>query len=483
MKKLNILISILCLLAVTSCDNFLDVEPSNSSDSSTSIQTVDDAQVMMNGIMRKMSSVYYYGRNFFLYGDAKGGDLAIRSQGRGNDALYTFNHSASSGSYSGFWTQGYNTITQINNMLANIEVLEQQEGADDFAQLKGEALTARAHIYFDLVRLYGQPYNMDKTAYGVPNIIEVLDAADQPGRATVEANYTQILADLKAGEALLAEDKSTSDGFFSYYANIADQAKVNLYMENYSAALTAAQTIITSGKYELYENDEWYDSWTSEFGSESIFEITMNVDEGDLGTSSLGYYLMRNGKLTGASGYFMASDSFLASLGEDLTDVRWSVMEYDEISEDRLGSCVKYSLGDKDGSISAVNIKVIRLSEIYLIAAEAALQTSDKQAAADYLNEIRKRSPGLELATSSTVTLDMILDEKGKELFAEGSKFFDMMRCNKSITYNDDLIEPAITITHRETTIDRTFYKTILPMFTSEMDANPTIAAQQNPGY
>lgn len=482
MKKLNILLSILCLLAVTSCDNFLDVKPSNSSDSSTSIQTAADARVMMNGIMRKMTSSSYYGRNFFLYGDTKGGDLAITSQGKGSDALYVFNHSASSGSYSGFWSQMYNTIAQINNMLANIEELESVEGAEDFTQLKGEALTARAHIYFDLVRLYGKPYNMDKAALGVPNITALLDAADQPGRATVAENYAQIMADLKAGEALLAEDKSGNDGYFSYYANMADQAKVNLYMEDYPAALAAAKVVIESDEYELYENDDWSDAWTSEYGSESILELGICLDEADLGKSSLGFYLMRKDKEDGAMGCFLASDYFLSSLAEDATDVRWGIMDYDEISDTRFGCCNKYSLGDKEGSITAVNIKVIRLSEIYLIAAEAAL-SSDKQLAADYLNEIRKRSPGLAPATAATVTLDMILAERGKELFAEGSKFFDMMRCNKSITFNDELITPAVIIKHREKTIDRTFYKTILPIDKGEMDANPVIAKQQNPGY
>ena len=482
MKKFNILISILCLFAVTSCDNFLDVKPSNSSDSSTSIQTTADARVMMNGIMRKMSSSSYYGRNFFLYGDVRGGDLAITSQGKGYDGLYVFNHSASSGNYSGFWSQMYNTIAQINNMLANIEVLESVEGAEDFTQLKGEALTARAHIYFDLVRLYGKPYNMDKASLGVPNVTTLLDAAVQPSRATVAENYTQIMADLKAGEALLAKDKSGNDGYFSYYANIADQAKVNLYMENYPAALAAAKVVIESGEYELYENDDWDDAWTNEYGSESILEIGICLDEADLGTSSLGFYFMRKDKKKGALGYFLASDYFLKSLGEDATDVRWNIMDYDEISNTRFGCCNKYSLGDKEGTTTAVNIKVIRLSEIYLIAAEAAL-SSDKQAAADYLNEIRKRSPGLAPATAATVSLDMILAERGKELYGEGSKFFDMMRCNKTITFNDELITPSITITHRDKTIDRTFYKTILPISKSEMDANPVIAKQQNPGY
>jgi len=77
--------------------------------------------------------------------------------------------------------------------------------------------------------------------------------------------------------------------------------------------------------------------------------------------------------------------------------------------------------------------------------------------------------------------MDMIANERSKELFTEGHRFFDMMRWNKSITFDDDL--GSIPHTHREKTIDRTFYKTLLPIPLGEMDANKVIQSQQNPGY
>ena len=65
----------------------------------------------------------------------------------------------------------------------------------------------------------------------------------------------------------------------------------------------------------------------------------------------------------------------------------------------------------------------------------------------------------------------------------EGHRYFDMIRLNKTIEFNDEFITPAVVITHREKTIDRTFYKAILPISEAEMDANPPIASQQNPQY
>jgi hypothetical protein len=236
----------------------------------------------------------------------------------------------------------------------------------------------------------------------------------------------------------------------------------------------------------LYTNAEWVGSWKTPFGVESIFELGMFPNEGDLTTASLGFYLRR--KAHGSSqalGWFMASDYFLNRLKQDATDVRWGVMSFDESSSTHLGASYKYSgsvalEGDGKSTPTAVNIKVIRLSEIYLIAAEAAFY-SDKTLAASYLNQIRKRAPNLAPATAANITFDMIVEERSKELFTEGQRFFDMLRWNLPITFNDDF--GTLTISSRPKTITRTFEKVLLPIPQEEINANPGLQAQQNPGY
>lgn len=489
MKKLNIiLIAVLGIFTLSSCEDFLDKRPTNSGDSASAIQNITDAEFFMNGIMTKISSSSYLGRNMFMYADAKGGDLTIISAGRSN-GLYLYNHTVSSDSYSGFWTVGYNTILQINNLLQNIDKMIASGEAGDFDNIKGQALTIRAMIYFDLVRLYGEPYNEDKTAWGVPNVLEPLDAMAKVLRAKVEDNYKQILLDLETAEPLL-KGKSGKNGFVNYWANKALQARVYLHMDDFDNALDAAEEIISDAPYSLYENDEWVTSWSKQWGSESIFELAMIDGENALsGTSSLGAYYARAGNFNNNMGSYVASTSFLNRLNEDPTDIRWGVMTYDETSNTRMGCCYKYLGGiDKPGDATdklpyAVNIKVIRLSEIYLIAAEAALRqtTPDKDLAADRLNEIRKRSPGLAPADEATISLDMILDERSKELYGEGHRFWDMIRCNKTMTFDDEL--GGIYTAHRGTEVDRTHPKTLLPIFQSEINANPEIGKQQNKGY
>src|SRR5690606_7096608 len=314
------------LLVFSSCGkDFLDVKPTDSADAGTAIETVKDARVIMNGIMRRMASADYYGRNFLMYGDVKGGDLTLFSQGRGLDALYTFNHSQQSNSYSGFWDSMYGTILQINNLLLNIDRLQAAGSPENFDNIKGQALTLRALIYFDLVRLYGKPYSFDKSSYGVPLITEPLPASARPLRASVEQNYTQILKDLTDAAPLMLKTKQ--NGFINYYGNKMIEARVRLNMEDHTGALAAAEEVINSGVYSLYSNANWAASWGTQFGSESIFELGVFPNETDLGSGSPGFYLRRRGHgAATALGWFMASDYFLNRLGEDEDDVRWEVM-------------------------------------------------------------------------------------------------------------------------------------------------------------
>lgn len=488
MKRISIYISVFFLFSLLSCKDYLNEEPNNASNSAEAIKTPADAQVMINGMMRSMTDASYYGRNFLMYGDVKGGDLTVYAQGRGLDAMYSFNHSVTTNAYGGFWSQIYASILQANSILEGIARVEQAGGATGFDSYKGQALTARAMMHFDLVRLYGKAYDDDKKSFGVPYVTTTLQFNAQPLRSTVEENYAQMLTDLKAAAPLLP--KARTDGYINYYANLALQARVYLYMKDYVNALNAAEEVINNSKslYSLYTNSNWVASWKTRFASESILLLGVMPNENDLLAGAPGMYLRRKGHgNSNALGQFMASDYYLDRLKEDATDVRCGILAADETSASRMGAVYKYSgsttLQGEDGkssSSTAVDIKVIRLSEVYLIAAEAALP-ANRAKAAQYLNEIRKRAPALAPATESTVSLDMILAERSKELIAEGHRFFDMIRLNRDITFNDEF--GGLTIPSRPKTISRTFSKTRLPIPQDEINANPGLKAQQNEGY
>jgi hypothetical protein len=225
----------------------------------------------------------------------------------------------------------------------------------------------------------------------------------------------------------------------------------------------------------------------------------MLVNENALTTGSIGTYYSRIHHYSSkVGGYFAASDYWLERMSEDPEDIRWGVMAYDENSEsydskefagkgDRLGCSYKYfggvdMPGDGKDDCAACNVKVVRLSEMYLIAAEASLALGKADDAAEYLNAIRKRSPSLEPATASTVTVEMILNEKSKEFFQEGVRYWDRLRHGEKIEFNDEIM--GIDCPHRDKVIDtKSYHKIVLPISVDELNANPTLRTQQNPGY
>jgi len=483
-----------------SCDDFFDRKPTDSVLATESVTTVAEAQVALNGVYRRMTQSAYYGRQFLFYADMKGGDFYVPSSGRSDDALFSFNHEHDRNSYSGYWNGIYSIIMLSNSLLANIERgnVTTLTAADqtNLENIKGQALCVRALAHFDLVRLYGTPYLKSQGSEdGVPVVKRVLDAKDQLQRNSVAEVYAAVIQDFT--EAIPLLKTARLNGGFNQYAAKALLARVNLYKGDWDQAYTLAKDVIDNGGYSLYTPANWAASWKSQFGSESIFELYVVNTEADLGNSSPRSFLtpmyVNTSYLAGA----VCSDLYLNRLNEDATDVRQALLDIDEYGNPirnpersipgRKGWLRKYD-GDGKATGTAVNIKVVRLSEVYMIAAEAAVKKSspDKANAVSWLNEVRKRAPLLApaLAAESTDALmDKIMNERAKELIAEGHRYFDLMRQGLKVAFDPPKFsEPTIPANGRPAEpFDWNFYKCILPIGVDEINTNPDI--RQNPGY
>lgn len=76
----------------------------------------------------------------------------------------------------------------------------------------------------------------------------------------------------------------------------------------------------------------------------------------------------------------------------------------------------------------------------------------------------------------------LILKERSKELLAEGHRFFDLIRLNKSVVF-DPSKDFVIAPNGRQDSFNWDYYKIVLPIPLAEINANPEIKSQQNSGY
>ena len=117
---------------------------------------------------------------------------------------------------------------------------------------------------------------------------------------------------------------------------------------------------------------------------------------------------------------------------------------------------------------------LMRLSETYLLRAEAYLQKGDKQRAADDINAVRTRAKARPVAPGD-VSIDYILDERGRELIVEEPRRLTLSRMGK-------LVERVRKYNFRNTTnIDDK--NALFPIPQSFIDANLNAKVEQNPGY
>jgi hypothetical protein len=309
-----------------------------------------------------------------------------------------------------------------------------------------------------------------------------------PKRNTVAECYTQIIKDLTAAVPMI--NTNFQKGRINKWAAMALLSRVYLYKgdsESNAKALETAEATIQgaeANKYRLWTNDEYSTAWgndvTDKAPGEILFEI-VNLTTDSPGNESLGY-------LNSYNGYddYCITSSFYELLLQDPKDVRLKILSFD-------GS--KYAYVNKyqpqpTEIIQDANIPLIRLSEVYLIAAEAAQRLNDNDDAIKYLNPIVTRAnPANEIQPGEIITQDRIMLERRKELVGEGHRLYDVMRnglkCVRKNT-SDAAIQKKISKTkHLSGTYpkeyDNTYYKIVLPIPKAEMDVNTNL--EQNPEY
>ena len=349
---------------------------------------------------------------------------------------------------------------------------------EEVNHIKGQALAIRALAHFDLARNYGLPYTSDNGAsLGAPIILEPSVPESLPARNTVAEMYEQVIKDLKEAVSLMNNKKVT--GYLNTQGAKALLSRVYLYKGDNKLAFDTAVELIETGGYSLWSADEYADVWAKQGSSEVIWEIVNYSAQDWTDREGIAY-------LSKESGY---ADFCLSKKGSDYfvanpDDIRYGVFlaSKDEANIKNYGSkkvwINKYPnrLGESD--IRVGNSVVFRLSEQYLIAAEAAIKLGDQANADKYLNVIRKRALPNEPAL--TATLDNIIWERGIELIGEGHRLYDLMRNNMQSDRTDSW-EFLVFPNSQSVKFDRTYFRVILAIPQSELNVNTNMV--QNPGY
>lgn len=487
--------------SLSSCVNdWLDVAPSDGTDADAALTSSSDLDAVRTGMYKALkgnsSFVDYYGQQFFVYGDVHAGDdYQYNNIGGSNRAsfYYDMNYQTASefNTSTVSWQSPYVVIGRANRIIAAAEggkLSDAVEAKAKIEQYAAESKVLRALAHFDLVRIYGKPYTEDQGAsLGVPLVTGVLESNAKPARSTVAEVYTQVVKDLTEAISSNALATETKPGYVSVWGAKAILSRVYLNMGDYANALSVAEDIIKNPGAALWTRDQYLKAWDASTPNESEFLFRLNVagstDNNDL--NSIGNLQQRDGYKE-----MVATKKFVDMLTSDPKDVRNKMFlpatAPKEVEAYGTNKVFLNKLRGQGGNLRNVTIvPIIRLSEVYLTAAECAFRNNDKTKAVEYLNELVKNrtTTKASLATVDNITLDRILIERRKELIGEGQRYFDALRNNETITRYTSEADKGWhkTLSKEAQSFNRDYFKAIAAIPQAEINANPNI--KQNTGY
>jgi hypothetical protein len=473
MKKIIYIATIILSVGLISCEGYLDKEPVMSQ---SDVLTLSDYEGLNNataGAYSPLYSVNWYGANFILATELRGGNAKNPTNtsfvsGRYNSE-YSWNFTPEI--TSPLWNTAYYVISNVNNVINNLGGKESTDvSKQDLDNIKAECLFLRALAYFDLVRMYAQPYTSEPQSLGVPVVL--VSELGKPARESVETVYNRVVEDLTEAESIIAANyiRAGVDDPAAAVTKPAIQAllsRVYLYMGNWQKAADYATLIINNSKYHLFTVENYASQWgknTADANGEVIFEIYGSRRDEYWGNWDVIPWLVN------PNGYAdVASSADLRNLYEE-NDIRGTVFESHADAPDHFWTA-KYP-GKENTNRQENNTIVLRLSEMYLNRAEAIIRgnlnipgvsaTTDLQAVASNRG-----------ATPQAASLTGVLTERRKELCFEGHIVFDLARTGTSLTrvdYNGAEQNRNIAFPDK---------RWALPIPKREIDANENIV--QNP--
>lgn len=481
------LYKILCLTAIagllTSCNEWLTVEPDTEFDQSKLLSNEAGYADAMSGIYTKMISNNLYGGNMTWH--------LLELMGGGTKVLYGDNESCQgfyfhpkseyyTESYRNnmidpIWNEEYNTIANVNSLLGSIDENAGVFTGNDYNIFKGELLGLRAFLHFDVLRLFADAYSSadysaDKTYIPYVNSL----TSNVHPLLTNNQVCELMLKDLEAAKEYLKSDPMYTDSnpseyvcsavtgnknnrdkygikswhnrrfHFNYYAAVATEARIYLWMGDKANALRCAKEVIDAPEGTFtwvnptlvsnVSSSEGYVPRDRTFSTEQIFAMNITNLEDRLD----GYMVEKEASFSDGGNIIEFNDDVFDAATRQY-DIRYAYLKTTaNIWGTEYNISNKYVKDNDSGNNyspwSANRLCLIRLSEMYYIAAEC---ENDLQKATEYLETVR-RHRGLTAyplnVTSKSELQEQIRLEYHKDMIGKGQTFYYYKRMNLPIT-------------------------------------------------
>lgn len=433
MKKLKYLICLLLLSILSaSCNKWLDVQPEDKLTEEQIYSSRQGIAEVLNALYLKLGSNNLYGQNLTL---DKLDLFAQRYHAFATNAAYydyinyDYNDEAIKTVIANIWGGLYGVIGNANQFLANLKKYPGVLTAAQEEQYMGEAIAIRSLAYFDLLRLFGPIYSQNPTGSSIPYYRSIGAVVGDFLPADKVLQY--ILEDLDQAIAYLAKDpivtQSGTDNYNNYRLNLyaAQVLKARVLMWRGSAAdkaqalILAEQVIANAAKFPWISHANITGSAADAdriFSTEVLFG-TFNNKLYDLHNTLFSSNITELRILsTGPSNY--VETVYENNQGDYRFVYLWPFPSGGAVT---FRTFIKYQDMATSSLTRRFTIPLIKLSEVYYIAAEA---ETDPAQALVYLNTVRQKRNLSVNITDYNNFRNELTKEYLKEFYGEGQLWY-----------------------------------------------------------
>ena len=448
-------------LLMTSCSDWLKVDMEDEILENQLYETNEGFVASLNGVYAKMNETYGSDLSMTtLDVMARYYNVAQNSMHQFYDfANYKFNQARVEKKSGDIWTNLYSLIANLNLLLEHCDQPGAAIRTDYYPFVKGEALALRAMLHFDLLRLYGPIYStVTENTQTIP--YEETTSKDIQPLLSAKKVMEKVIRDLGEAADLLKEDKIRTEGVMNSESENPNE-NTDLRYRQYRLNYYAVQALLARAYMWIGDKGSAYNitvELIKENREKEVFPWTpkaqvQSTDKPDrIFSTEVMFCLFNTSRVNLFDTYFKKTakvSNALAFVGESLADEDGKLVYfYSDVNDLRRGDNMwsEETLEEADENTEAVKtqkalcfskygdvpensfrymVPLIRMSEVYLIAAECA---GDLKEAISYINEIRKNRNCVDLELKDSDTRETIqsyiTDEFAREVIGEGQLYF-----------------------------------------------------------